>query len=199
LYWFNLAQVLGNELLAGATIAVPSALQTLGDILRIASKVMFGSFLSALPLNVFLTFISPVVLYSHWWSVAVGFTTFLSTLLLVCAAGIATVMSIGIKVAANAQSDLNIGADIGVQMFAFMYLAAGFSLLAFVTHVGLCCCCRSVRDVRSGRKSVLIARNRSHPGEKGSTTEDEQGDEEGISKRRRRSSSNPHFRPMDTK
>ena len=33
-----------------------------------------------------------------------------------------------------------------------MWIAAGTAFLAFVIQVGMCCCCASRRDVRTGRK-----------------------------------------------
>ena len=50
-------------------------------------------------------------------------------------------------------TQLNIGASIGVEMFAFMWIAAGSAILAWVIQLGMCCCCASRRDVKTGRKS----------------------------------------------
>lgn len=47
---------------------------------------------------------------------------------------------------------MNIGAEIGTEMFAFMWIAAGAALLGCVIQFGECCCCRSERDVRTGRR-----------------------------------------------
>ncbi len=57
------------------------------------------------------------------------------------------------KNAITSQTDLNIKASIGVEMFAFMWIAAGASILAFIIQLGMCCCCASRRDVRTGRKT----------------------------------------------
>lgn len=54
--------------------------------------------------------------------------------------------------AVTAATQLNIGASLGVEMFAFMWVAAAASILAFVIQLGMCCCCASRRDVRTGRK-----------------------------------------------
>ena len=56
------------------------------------------------------------------------------------------------KDAVTAAAELNIGASLGIEMFAFMWIAAGCSLLAFIIQFGLCCCCASRRDVKTGRK-----------------------------------------------
>jgi hypothetical protein len=43
----------------------------------------------------------------------------------------------------NAEPSLNIEAHIGKQMFVFMWIASGFSLIAFIVQLGSCCasCC----------------------------------------------------------
>ena len=52
----------------------------------------------------------------------------------------------------NAQPDLNVRAVVGLKMLAFMWIATGFTLIAFIIHVGLCCCCASRRDIKTGRR-----------------------------------------------
>ena len=61
-------------------------------------------------------------------------------------------MFIIMRNAVTAASQLNIGAHLGIEMFAFMWIAAGASLIAFIIQIGQCCCCASRRDVRAGRK-----------------------------------------------
>ena len=55
--------------------------------------------------------------------------------------------------AITSATQLNIGASIGVEMFAFIWIAAGSAFLAWVIQLGMCCCCASRRDVKTGRKS----------------------------------------------
>ena len=47
---------------------------------------------------------------------------------------------------------LNIGASIGIEMFAFMWISAGTAVLAWLIQLGECCCCASRRDVKKGKK-----------------------------------------------
>ena len=54
--------------------------------------------------------------------------------------------------AITSATQLNIGASIGVEMFALMWIAAGSAILAWIIQLGMCCCCASRRDVRTGRK-----------------------------------------------
>lgn len=54
--------------------------------------------------------------------------------------------------AVTSADQLNIGATLGVQMFAFMWIAAGSAILASIFQLGMCCCCASRRDVKTGRK-----------------------------------------------
>ncbi len=48
--------------------------------------------------------------------------------------------------------DVNIGAKLGSEMFGFMWVAAGFSLLGAGVQVGLWCCCRGRTARKSGRR-----------------------------------------------
>ena len=52
----------------------------------------------------------------------------------------------------TSQRGLNIGAEVGTQMFAFMWIGAVGCILGAVVHLGLGCCGASRRDVRMGRR-----------------------------------------------
>lgn len=56
------------------------------------------------------------------------------------------------KDAVTQVEQLNIGASIGIEMFAFMWIAAGTAILAFLIQLCLLCCCASRRDVKKGKK-----------------------------------------------
>ncbi|OTB09008.1 hypothetical protein M426DRAFT_316297 [Hypoxylon sp. CI-4A] len=152
LYWFNPVDILLSELFAGASIALPSDVNDILNILRIASNIMFGFFLTGLLLDFVLIFLAPIVIYSRWWSLPLGIMSFIATLLILIASALGTAMSLVFKYALTSQTDLNVNADVGVKMFAFMWIATGCTLLAFIIHAGLCCCCTSRRDIRTGRK-----------------------------------------------
>ncbi|KAI0024287.1 SUR7/PalI family-domain-containing protein [Xylariomycetidae sp. FL0641] len=152
LWWFNPVKILLNELFSGASIALPSQVNDILTILRIASHLMFGFFLTGLLLNFVLIFISPVVLYSRWWSLPICFTGLVSLILIGVATILGTAMSLIAKYALSSQPDLNVGADIGVKMFVFMWIASGLSLLSWIIHMAMGCCCTSRRDITTGRK-----------------------------------------------
>ena len=154
LYWFNPVEILMNELLAGATIALPTQVITILDILRITSQIMFGFFLAGTVVNFIMIFLSPVAMKSRWWSLPCGIVGFISAVLVVAASIIGSVISFVFKFAAEAQSDLNIHVDIGTRMFIFMWLASGFTLWSFIVHAGMGCCCVSRRDITTGRRQV---------------------------------------------
>lgn len=113
---------------------------------------MFGFFLTGLILDFVLIFMAPIVLYSRWWSLPFALLAFIAALLVTAATIIGTAMSLIFKYALTSQSDLNIGVEVGVKMWAFMWIATGFTLIAFLIHAGLGCCCTSRRDLRTGRK-----------------------------------------------
>lgn len=152
LYWFNPVEILLNELLSGATIALPADINKILKLIRIASNVMFGTFLTGVCMNFISIFITPIVIKSRWWSFPIAIWTFIAALLTTIGAVIATVMFIIFRNTITSQAGLNIGASVGTQMFAFMWVGAAFSIFGFVIHLGLTCCCASKRDVRTGRR-----------------------------------------------
>ena len=152
LYWFNPVEILLNELLAGATIALPADINNILDLIRLASHLMFGFFITGVCMNFVSIFIAPVVLFSRWWSFPIAIWTFISALLTAAATVIATVMFVIFRNVITSQSSLNIGGSIGTQMFAFMWIGTAFSIFGFVIHLGLSCCCASKRDVKTGRR-----------------------------------------------
>ena len=152
LYWFNPVEVLLNELLSGATIALPAEITTILNLIRIASHVMFGCFLTGICMNLLSIFLAPIVLYSRWWSFPISIWTFISALLTTAATIIGTVMSIIFRNVATSQTSLNIGVSIGTEMFAFMWIGSAFSIFGFVIHLCLSCCAASRRDVKMGRR-----------------------------------------------
>lgn len=158
LYWFNPVEILMNELLAGATIALPTEVITILSVLRIASQIMFGFFLTGAVLGFLLIFLSPMAVWSRWWSLPLAVVAFLEMMIVLAASVVGTAISVAFKYAAEAQSELNIHVEIGVKMFVFMWLATGFSLWAFAVHSGMGCCCTSRRDLKTGRRVVRDGR-----------------------------------------
>lgn len=127
---------------------------------------MFGLFLTGLLLDFVVMFLLPLSVFTRWLSLPLATITFLAALVTTVATIIATVMFLIMKNVITGATQLNIRAEIGVQMFAFMWIAAGASLLACGIQMGLCCCCASRRDVKTGRKmgSKKAWRNSEMPG-----------------------------------
>lgn len=97
-------------------------------------------------------FITPIVLRSRWWSFPIAIWTFIAALLTTAATVIATVMFVIFRNVITSQAGLNIGGKLGTDMFVFMWIGVGFSIVGFVIHLCLSCCCASRRDVRTGRR-----------------------------------------------
>jgi hypothetical protein len=152
LYWFNPVEILLNELLAGATIALPAEVTTILTLIRIVSRLMFGFFITSTIL-IFLSIpFSLLALHSKWYSLFLGLFCGLAGILCFAASVIATVMSVVFKKVITSQNDLNIGASLGINMFAVMWTATACVLAATFIQWGLGCCCVSRRDVRTGKK-----------------------------------------------
>ncbi|GFP56222.1 hypothetical protein ACSS6W_006456 [Trichoderma asperelloides] len=140
-FWFNPVEVLVGELLAGAKIALPSEVVTILTLLRIGSQVMYAFFMSGIVLNFVLLLATPLVLKTRWFSLFTSLIGGVAGIVLTVAAIIATVISVAAKIALTAQDQLNIQCDIGVKMFAFMWIAALSTDFAFLLHAAMGCCC----------------------------------------------------------
>ncbi|PPJ50146.1 hypothetical protein CBER1_04849 [Cercospora berteroae] len=152
LYWFNPVAIVQSQLLAGATIALPAEINDILDLIRLVSNWMFGLFLTGLVLDFIVIFLLPLSVFTRWLSLPLSIITFVAALLTTAAAIIATVMFIIMQNAITSATELNIRASIGTQMFVFMWIASTASVLAFAIQLGMCCCCASRRDVRTGRR-----------------------------------------------
>ncbi|KAF1973185.1 integral membrane protein [Bimuria novae-zelandiae CBS 107.79] len=152
LFWFNPVEILTRELFAGASINLPTDINDILDLIRIVSHVMFGFFLTSACLSFVLMFLLPISIYSRWWTLPIAILTFINALLCTAASVIATVMFVIFRNVISGVSELNISASIGDYLFGFMWTASAFSIFAWLVQTGLCCCCASRRDVKTGRK-----------------------------------------------
>ncbi|OBT73704.1 hypothetical protein VF21_06187 [Pseudogymnoascus sp. 05NY08] len=164
LYYFNPVKIMLSELLAGATITLPSDILTILHLIQIASNAMFILFLLGLLLTFLSLLLSPLSLLrsphfsprerSCWVGFGLGLISFFAAFCTIVASVVGTVMFTIMRNVLRSQPMLNIGAVLGVQMLAFMWVASGAVLFAFVLQVRCCCCCRN------GRKEKKRARRR---------------------------------------
>lgn len=152
LYWFNPVEILRNELLAGASIALPADINDILDLIRLVSNWMFGLFLTGTVLSFVLIFVMPISIFTRWLALPVAILAFLNALFTTVASVLATVMFIIFRNTISGVAELNIGAEIGITLFAFMWVASAMTIFAWIVQMGLCCCCASRRDVKTGRK-----------------------------------------------
>ncbi|KAF1358296.1 hypothetical protein EJ07DRAFT_179999 [Lizonia empirigonia] len=152
LYWFNPVEILRNELLAGASINLPADINDILGLIRRVSHWMFGLFLTGTVLSFVLIFIMPISVFTRWLALPVAILAFLNALFVTVASVLATVMFIIFRNTIGGVAELNIGAKIGTTMFAFMWVASAMTIFAWLVQMGLCCCCASRRDVKTGRK-----------------------------------------------
>ncbi|KAL4888455.1 SUR7/PalI family-domain-containing protein [Aspergillus ambiguus] len=188
LYWFNPVKIILSELLSGATIALPADIMDALKIARLASHWMFGLFITATVLTFVLIFIAPLAVSSRppqtisadpaenernhphrrrtfvlLRSFPFLVLTFLTALFTIVASVVATVMfSIFKNVFTSPSYDLNIEAELGDRMMAFMWIASACNLIAFIIQFGNCCaaCCggrkarKQLRMTVSGRSTA---------------------------------------------
>jgi SUR7/PalI family protein len=164
LWWFNPVDILTDQLLSGATIALPSDVNTILTILRIGQHIMFGFFLAGICLAFVMLFAGFIALRSRWWSLPMAIFAFIDAVLICVASIVGTAMSVGARFALTAQSELNLRADIGVRMFAFMWIASVASVVAFFIHAIMGCCCRIDRPGAVGEQTHKSEKKASQPG-----------------------------------
>lgn len=166
-YWFNPVEIIVSQLLAGASIALPTEVTDILNIVRLASRWMFICFLVGTILTFLCIFICPIGFSKRprWQHKArriffrqlpITILAFLAALFTTVATVIATVMFIIFRNTFKDAADLNINAHIGSEMFAFMWIATGFNLIGLFIQVGTCCgvCCCTGR-----RKAERISRH----------------------------------------
>ena len=154
LYWFNPVEIILSQLLAGATIALPTAILDALDLVKLASQWMFSLFMAGACCSFVAIFVMPLSVYTRWATLPIAIFAFLSALMTTAATLIATVMFLIFKnVVQDAEEDINIEASLGTKMFAFMWIAAVCTMVGWIVQLSLCCCCASRRDVQKGRKT----------------------------------------------
>ncbi|KKY39500.1 putative sur7 protein [Diaporthe ampelina] len=124
-YWFNPVDIILNELLSGATIALPAEITQILGILKICSNIMFAFFLAGTVISFAMIFLSPIAIFSRWWALPMSLVSFLTFLVILVGSVIASVISFVFKYAATAQTSLNINAYVGTRMFVFMWISTG--------------------------------------------------------------------------
>lgn len=139
-------------MLTESQVTLPAEVTSILGLVRTLSHWMFGCFLAGACLAFVMIFITPLSVFSRWAAFFVAIFTFLAALLITVGSVIATAMWIIFRNALTSVTELNIGANIGIQMFVFMWIASGTAIIAWLVQMGLCCCCASRRDVKTGRK-----------------------------------------------
>ncbi|KAL1964274.1 hypothetical protein VTN77DRAFT_7094 [Rasamsonia byssochlamydoides] len=189
LYFFDPVRILVNELLRGATIALPIEITKALAIARVASHWMFGLFLVGAILSFLAIFITPLAVSSrppqiispdpqvnetlrpHHRSTFILFRslpmvifTFFTALTTTVASVVATIMfSIFRQAFVSNQVNLNIKAYLGTRMLAFMWIASGLTLIGFIVQVASCCCaCCGSRKARRQLKHQAILDDKHH-------------------------------------
>ena len=167
-YWFNPVKILVDELLAGATIALPGGVTDALGIVETASHWMFGCFLTGTVLTFLAIFLAPLGFSSKpRWShrgrriffreLPLMLFTLVTLILTAGASAVATVMFTIFRNVFESAPELNISAELGTPMLAFMWIASGFNLLGFLFQTGTCCgicCCSGKRmAIRESRLS----------------------------------------------
>jgi len=156
LYWFDPVSIILNELLAGATIAIPTQIVTYLKILKVASQVMFGLFLTGLLLNFVMCITIPLSLRNGWAQCFMTIFSLLAALCTIIASLIATAIFVILQKAVTSFSELNIGAKLGIKMFVFMWIASACTLLAWFLQTSVCCCCRKRRRREHPKKREMV-------------------------------------------
>lgn len=114
---------------------------------------MFALFLAGTCLAVPSILLTPFSVYTRWASLPLTILTFLTAFSITVATIVASAMFIIFKkVIHSALDSVNIEAELGTKMFAFMWIASAAAILGWLIQFGECCCCASQRDVKTGRR-----------------------------------------------
>ena len=113
---------------------------------------MSAFFLIGACLSFILILLKPMMVFSRWTAFSIGLLSFVNAAFLVIASVVATVLFVIMRDVFNDAEQVNINAQIGSAMFAMIWTATVFALLAWIIDLALMCCCASRRDVRSGKK-----------------------------------------------
>ncbi|KAJ9652875.1 hypothetical protein H2198_007877 [Neophaeococcomyces mojaviensis] len=165
-YWFNPVEIILSELLVGASIALPTDVVTILNIVHTASTWMFACFMTGACLTFLCIFFSPMAFskkprWSHKTkrvfcrSLPITILTFLALLFTAAGAVIATVMFVIFRNTFDGAAEFNIQAKLGPEMLGFEWTAVGLLLLGFLMQIGTCCgiCCCNGRK-KAMRKSA---------------------------------------------
>ncbi|KIW42458.1 uncharacterized protein PV06_06007 [Exophiala oligosperma] len=170
LYWFNPVDIILNELLAGASITLPTEVVDVLNLVKLASRWMFVCFLIGTILSFLCVFLAPLGFSKRprWQHKArriffrqlpITVLTFAALLFTAAASVIATVMFVIFQDKFSGAEDLNIRAYLGKPMLAFMWVATGFNLMGFLMQIGTCCgvCCCTGRRKAERRSRANAA------------------------------------------
>ncbi|KIX95949.1 uncharacterized protein Z520_08204 [Fonsecaea multimorphosa CBS 102226] len=167
LYWFDPVEIILNELLAGASITLPTEVVNVLHLVRLASAWMFSCFLVGTVLTFLCILVSPLGFSQRprWQHKAkrvfcrqfpVSLLSLAALLFTAVASLIATIMFLIFQDKFSGAADLNIHAYLGKPMLAFMWIATGLDLIGFLMQLGTCCgvCCCTGRK-RAVRRSQM--------------------------------------------
>ena len=175
-WWFDPVSIVKGQLLAGASskfsvssyffnrylgvrccadvsiVQLPPNVNDILNLIKVASHVMFGLFLTGTVLSFVLITANLFSVYSRWLAFLIAVLNFLNALFITVASVVATVMFVIMQQKVSSQTEINVEAQIGKSMFAVMWVAATFAIFAFLVQLCLTCCCASRRDVKKGKK-----------------------------------------------
>jgi len=150
-YWFDPVEIITRQLLKGAKITLPEDIAKPLELAKGASYWMFVSWI----VGAVFTFLSIcgswMAIYSHW---AAGYTGAVAGLAMggiTIAAALATTIYSLFRNTFEKAPEVTISGILGREMFAYMWMAAAFDMVAFVLHCGMCFCVRTEKEDRKRR------------------------------------------------
>ncbi|KAF8248281.1 hypothetical protein K440DRAFT_485912, partial [Wilcoxina mikolae CBS 423.85] len=157
LYCFDPVTKLLSQLMAGATIAIPSNITDALSYAKTASHWMFACFFVGIGFlsvsfvigKIDFHFLQLVTLsndLSGWVgscnrrnSYIVGVISFIAGLFTTVGATVSTVLYVVFRRVFESAPEFNIRANLGERMYIFVWLAVGFVIAAFIVNTGACC------------------------------------------------------------
>lgn len=157
-YWFDPVDIITQQLLKGAKIALPPDIAKPLELAKGASYWMFVSWL----VGVIFTFLEVCLSWVAICSpILAGFTSAIAGVAMgatTAGAVMATTIYSLFRSTFEKAPEVTINGILGKEMFIYMWMSVGFTMAGFIFHCAMCCCMRSEKEYRKEMYRVQEAR-----------------------------------------
>ncbi|RPB19381.1 hypothetical protein L211DRAFT_749162, partial [Terfezia boudieri ATCC MYA-4762] len=139
-YWFDPVEIITQQLLKGAKIALPKNIEKPLELAQGASYWMFVSWIVGAVFTLLSVCGGWVAIYARWAAGCTGAVVGVAMGCTTIGAAMATTIYSLFRSTFEKAPGVTVSGILGEEMFIYMWMAAGFNMAAFVLHCGMCCC-----------------------------------------------------------